>query len=405
MKGISRKWDLLKLSEVCKITPSKKEVSDLDRKMDVSFLPMASVSEDGNITTHEVRKLKDVIKGFTYFKEGDVLLAKITPCFENGKRAIAKDMINGIGFGSTEFHVLRPGNKVTSDWIFYSISKDGFRNDAKSKMTGTAGQKRVPRRVVEQYEIPVPDIEEQNIIVQAIETQFTRLDAVVKSLNSIKKKLDVYRKSVLKAAFEGDWEEKKMKEVTEIISGSTPSTNIKEYWNGNIFWITPKDLSGYKSKYIEKTNRTITKKGYDSCSTKLLPIYSVLMSSRAPIGYLVINKVPICTNQGFKSFKIKDENILDAEYIYYQLKYIVNKIKQEGSGTTFDEISKTKAENITIKLPPKKKQKQIVQEIESRFSVIDKLEEVIDSSIKKANHLRRSILKSAFEGKLIKYVG
>ena len=76
MKGISRKWDLLKLSEVCKITPSKKEVSDLDRKMDVSFLPMASVSEDGNITAQEVRKLKDVIKGFTYFKDGDVLLAK-----------------------------------------------------------------------------------------------------------------------------------------------------------------------------------------------------------------------------------------------------------------------------------------------------------------------------------------
>ncbi|PIV28961.1 MAG: restriction endonuclease subunit S, partial [Candidatus Altarchaeum sp. CG03_land_8_20_14_0_80_32_618] len=150
-----------KLSELCDINPSKKEVKDFDIDTEVTFLPMASVSKKGKIVYREKKKIKDVIKGYTYFKDGDVLLAKITPCFENGKRAIAKDLKNGIGFGSTEFHIIRPKEKVTSDWIFFSISRDDFKNEAKNKMTGTAGQKRVPARIVENFKIPVPKVQEQ----------------------------------------------------------------------------------------------------------------------------------------------------------------------------------------------------------------------------------------------------
>ncbi|NCN68724.1 MAG: hypothetical protein GW904_03145 [Candidatus Altiarchaeum hamiconexum] len=192
-----------KLSELCDINPSKKEVKDFDIDTEVTFLPMASVSKKGKIVYREKKKIKDVIKGYTYFKDGDVLLAKITPCFENGKRAIAKDLKNGIGFGSTEFHIIRPKEKVTSDWIFFSISRDDFKNEAKNKMTGTAGQKRFPARIVENFKIPVPKVQEQTQIVSEIESRFSVIDKLEETVDNSLLKAEQLRKSILKSAFEG----------------------------------------------------------------------------------------------------------------------------------------------------------------------------------------------------------
>ncbi|OIQ06128.1 MAG: hypothetical protein AUK59_01020 [Candidatus Altarchaeum sp. CG2_30_32_3053] len=191
-----------KLSELCDINPSKKEVKDFDIDTEVTFLPMASVSKKGKIVYREKKKIKDVIKGYTYFKDGDVLLAKITPCFENGKRAIAKDLKNGIGFGSTEFHIIRPKEKVTSDWIFFSISRDDFKNEAKNKMTGTV-QKRFPARIVENFKIPVPKVQEQTQIVSEIESRFSVIDKLEETVDNSLLKAEQLRKSILKSAFEG----------------------------------------------------------------------------------------------------------------------------------------------------------------------------------------------------------
>lgn len=191
-----------KLSELCDINPSKKEVKDFDIDTEVTFLPMASVSKKGKIVYREKKKIKDVIKGYTYFKDGDVLLAKITPSFENGKRAIAKDLKNGIGFGSTEFHIIRPKEKVTSDWIFFSISRDDFKNEAKNKMTGTV-QKRFPARIVENFKIPVPKVQEQTQIVSEIESRFSVIDKLEETVDNSLLKAEQLRKSILKSAFEG----------------------------------------------------------------------------------------------------------------------------------------------------------------------------------------------------------
>ena len=196
-------WGYEKLSDLCVINPPKKEVRDLDENLEITFLPMHSVSEHGKIISREKKRLKEVIKGYTYFRNDDVLLAKITPCFENGKRAIAKDLDNGIGFGTTEFHVLRPKEKVTSNWIFFGISRDDFKNEAKNKMTGTAGQKRVPRRIVENFKISVPKIQEQIQIAQEIESRFSVIDKVEKTINNALLKSEQLRKSILKSAFEG----------------------------------------------------------------------------------------------------------------------------------------------------------------------------------------------------------
>src|SRR5690554_6059661 len=122
-----------------------------------------------------------------------------------------------------------------------------------------------------------------------------------------------------------DWKVKKIKDLGEIISGGTPSTKITEYWNGNISWITPKDLSNYNSRYISKGDRSITKKGLNNSSAKMMPKNSVLFSSRAPIGYVAVAKNELCTNQGFKSVSVNDENY--HLFIYYLLTHNKNKIE------------------------------------------------------------------------------
>ena len=192
-----------KIGNICIINPSKTEVKNLDENLEVSFIPMAYVSEDGKIILKDKRHLKEVNKGFTFFKNGDVLLAKITPCFENGKKAIAEGLTNGIGFGTTEFYVLRSQEKVISKWIFYNVSREDFRALAKRSMGGAVGQQRVSKSMIENFEIPVPSVQEQQRIVQQIESKFSVIDKVEETVNQSLIKAEQLRKSILKIAFEG----------------------------------------------------------------------------------------------------------------------------------------------------------------------------------------------------------
>ena len=180
---------MAKLGEVCEVNPKIEKYED-DFK--VSFVPMPKVSETGEIDTSEVRNYSEVKKGFTGFKDGDVLFAKITPCMENGKGAVAHSLMNSVGFGSTEFHVLRPkADLTTSKWLFYLTSWHEFRVLAEKHMTGSAGQKRVPKKFLEDYEINLPSIEEQRrvagvldkvtALMDARRTQLTHLDTLIKA--------------------------------------------------------------------------------------------------------------------------------------------------------------------------------------------------------------------------------
>ena len=156
-------WGLRPLGECCEINPKKVSDKRLASGMQVSFVPMTAVSENGAIKTAEKKTYDEVKVGFTYFAENDVLFAKITPCMENGKGAVAVGLCNGIGFGSTEFHVLRPLNGRSNPyWLYSLISFDTFRKDAAANMTGSAGQRRVPSMFLEKYKITLPPFELQN---------------------------------------------------------------------------------------------------------------------------------------------------------------------------------------------------------------------------------------------------
>ena len=154
-------WGLTTLGECCVLNP--KRPRNIDDNLMVSFVPMPSVSEDGHIDCSDIRPYKEVKKGFTYFAENDVLLAKITPCMENGKGAVAEGLEGKIGSGSTEFHVLRPiMGKSNPYWLYILTTFKSFRVEARKVMTGTGGQLRVPVSFMNEYPISLPPIELQN---------------------------------------------------------------------------------------------------------------------------------------------------------------------------------------------------------------------------------------------------
>ncbi len=146
------------------------------------------------------------------------------------------------------------------------------------------------------------------------------------------------------------WKKYKLSEIGSVVGGATPSTTVDAYYNGDIPWLTPKDLSDFHERYIERGERNITKSGLNSCSAQLLPAGSVLFSSRAPIGYVAIAKNPIATNQGFKSIIPNPEKV-DSLFLYYLLRYNKDNIEAMGSGTTFKEVSGATMKNIEVYLP------------------------------------------------------
>lgn len=172
-------YGLIPLGECCELNPTKSSDKRLITNPTVSFVPMSSVTEDGKIDASDERLYEEVKTGFTYFAENDVLFAKITPCMENGKGAVATGLCNGIGFGSTEFHVLRPKKDVSTPyWLYTLTSLKSFRNTATRNMTGTAGQRRVPTSFLESYKVALPpfDIQERygEFVVQSNKSKFYR---------------------------------------------------------------------------------------------------------------------------------------------------------------------------------------------------------------------------------------
>ena len=183
------------------------------------------------------------------------------------------------------------------------------------------------------------------------------------------------------------WELKKLSEVADIIGGATPKSDVDEYFNGDIPWITPKDLSGYKNRYISKGERNITKLGLENSSAKLLPKGAVLFTSRAPIGYVAIADNEVSTNQGFKSLVLKDGNI--PEFFYYLLKHNVPLFEARATGSTFKEVSGQVVKNTELLIPSIDIQKKIVdlvspldEKIELNTQINQTLEQIAQTIFK-----------------------
>lgn len=198
-------WEEKRLGEVCKINPSKINTKNLSDDLEVSFFPMASLSEiTGEIVDPEIRTLGKVKNGFTNFSEGDVVFAKITPCMENGKSAIIGKLINDIGYGTTEFYVLRCGEELSNKYLHHIVRSKKFRDEAKQNMTGAVGQQRVPKKYMEDYMLNLPTFSEQTEIVRIIDDLLAKEQQAKELAENALAKIELIKKSILARAFRSE---------------------------------------------------------------------------------------------------------------------------------------------------------------------------------------------------------
>jgi type I restriction enzyme S subunit len=197
------------------------------------------------------------------------------------------------------------------------------------------------------------------------------------------------------------WQIKNLGEVCTILNGGTPDTKIKEYWDGEHLWITPKDMGKLNSIYVSKTERKITDMGLQNSSAKLIPINSIILSSRAPIGYLAINKKEIATNQGCKGIVPKKE--LQTIFLFYFLKNSIELLNSLGSGTTFKELSGSRLAEVQIPMPPLSEQHRIVAILDKAFAAIATAKEVLKKiykiRVEFLSHICRVFLLALMDGK------
>ena len=302
---------------------------------------------------------------------------------------------------------------------------------------------------LKQISVPLPPLPEQHRIVAKIEELLTRLDAGVESLKKIEAQLKRYRQAVLKHAFEGKlteewrqahkdelepaslllelikqerrktaggrykelppldtsdlrqlprgWVWARVGETYDIVGGGTPSTAIGEYWEGDIPWITSADVYGLKDI---RPRRQITRQAIENSATNLVPSGSLIVVTRVGLGKIALTKTAICSSQDSQAL-VAGKTSLYPEYSLYCLSEAVQVFKHKHRGTTINGVTKKQLAELPFPVPPLPEQHRIVEEIERRFSVADQIEETIEHGLKQAERLRQSILKRAFEGKLV----
>jgi type I restriction enzyme S subunit len=203
--GRQPSWEVGPIPLFAEINPSRVGNVNLGPTDPVSFVPMKAVDDvTGTIAWPEKRLYAEVGKGYTWFKDGDEIFARITPCMQNGKAALARNLLNGVGFGSTEFHVIRPGPKLIGEWLHALVRHKAFRDDAAAHFRGTAGQQRVPETFLREKVIPVPPLSEQRAIVAQLDALQAEVDALKRLQGESAAELDALLPAILDRAFKGE---------------------------------------------------------------------------------------------------------------------------------------------------------------------------------------------------------
>lgn len=195
-------WEIARLRFRARVNP--KASFDLDPAMSVSFLPMDAIGDDGSLRLDQIRVVSEVSQGYTYFEDGDVSIAKITPCFENGKGAVMQGLVEGAGFGTTELIVLRPEPTVDARFLYYLTQSSHFRDPGEAAMLGAGGQKRVPDLYVKDFETAWPSKSTQSAIASYLDAETKRIDGLLAEKTLLLGMLEEYRSSAIFELLEGD---------------------------------------------------------------------------------------------------------------------------------------------------------------------------------------------------------
>lgn len=381
---------MARLGDVCIINP---KVPPIDDSMLVSFVPMQRVGEEGEFDPSEQRTYADVKKGFTYFADADVLFAKITPCMENGKGAIACGMENGIGFGSTEFHVLRPNKKMMmGEWLYYLTVCPTFRKEAERNMTGSAGQKRVPKSFLENYHVNIPVLSEQHQQVQVLNNIFALLSLRKQQLA----KLDELVKSRFVEMFgdpvsnEREWNVETLNDVcTEIGDGLHGTPEYDD--NGEYPFINGNNLINGAIEITpatKKVNAEIYKKHYIDISANAL-----LLSINGTLGKLAFyngEKVMLGKSACYCNFKPE----INRAFVYGVMKTeaFAGFLEKSATASTIKNVGLKAIRGYKLIMPPQALQMQFIE-----FSnQADKSKLAVQQSIDQLETLKKSLMQKYF---------
>ena len=358
-------WPMVELGEVCEINPKKSEVSELPKSTEVSFVPMADVSENAMFfDAVQTKKLGDVASGYTYFKDNDVLLAKVTPCFENGKAGVARKLDGGIGFGSSEFTVLRASEKILPELVYLFVTSDGFREQGKKRMMGTGGLQRVPTDYVKTFKVPLPPLEVQKQIV-------AELDGYQKVVSGAKQVVENWKPEI---EVNPEWKTVQLGEICEPEYGFTETA--KETGGARFIRITDISSSGEliekNKKYIELTKEA---KKYLLSKGDLL-----LARTGATFGKTLLFQGD--EPSVFASFLIrlnfsKDAILPEYYWVFSQSHSYWQQANSLMTGGGQPQFNGGAIKQIKIPLPPLEVQKQIVDRIMSERKLIENAKQLI----------------------------
>lgn len=375
-------WEVKRLGEVCLIKPPKSEVRKQLCNADlVSFVPMENLGINKKyLIPSQVKHLDEVVGSYTYFAENDVLLAKITPCFENGKLGIAQNLFNGVGFGSSEYIVFRTPQSLHNEFLYYFLSREQFREEGAQMMSGAVGHKRVAKDFIENYQIPLPTLPEQRRIVAILDKAFaaivTAKENAEKNLQNVRELFDSYLQGVFANPGDG-WEVKRFENCLEKIT-YTKKIQRNDFLSTGKFPIISQEqefINGYwnDSNDLFKVKRPVVIFGDHTLVLKYVEFDFVLGAD----GVKILQP-------------IRD---LNPKYFYYFTRNV--KFEKLGYARHYRLLRE-----ISILLPPLTEQQSFVAKLDALSAETKKLEAIYRQKLATLDELKKSILQKAFNGDL-----
>ena len=393
-------WRRMPIHQIADVNPRDGDWGLADDEF-VSFIPMRAVSDEtASISEVDPRLFAAVRRGYTPFRENDILFAKITPCMENGKIAIAHSLTNGVGFGSTEFHVLRAGSTILPEYLYYFMRRESFRSAAKQHMRGGAGQQRVPEDFLRNEHVPLPPLSEQRRIVELLD-QADRL-------RRLRTEADAKANRILPALLvralgsPANWGSERcfrpLGDFVDPVSGATPSKTTERFWSGEVPWVSPKDM---KTDFLSDSQDHVSQAAVDETNLKVIEQGSSLIVVRGMILArdipVAINRNPVTINQDMKALVPKTKEITGA-YIWATLHLARQKLQRlvrtAGHGTR--KLDTPDLMQFPIPLPNPGRLKQVASLVEHHRLMIERRQ----NSKRLLDRVFAIILNKAFDGSL-----
>ena len=360
------------IGSVCVVNPRKSQLADRDLDLAVSFVPMVDLNENRMaFEPREQKVLSEVLGGYTYFADDDVLLAKVTPCFENGKAGIARGLLNGIGFGSSEFYVFRCGDQVLPEWIYRCVTHPKFRSLGKAQMTGTGGLQRVPRDFVQGFEIPLPPLEVQRELVAEIEGY----QRVVDGARAV---VDNWRPRI---AVDPGWSVVELGDICKgIITGPFGSAlHRSDYVEDGIPVINPQNI-------VDGTISTDDVKMVSESTRDRLVKFTVqegdiVVGRRGEMGRCgVVTSAMngwLCGTGSF-AIQLKDESLAHFVHLQISSPKVKQYLEDQAVGVTMKNLNQRVLSSIQIPLPSLETQRDIVAGIEAEQALVSANRELVE---------------------------